>query len=63
MRQSIMLRTIATHPRMIAAVAGCLTLLMAFIVGLVVANTARAASTTYTVKGLGALPSGFWQPA
>jgi hypothetical protein len=39
MRQSIALRTIATHPRMIAAVAatvaGCLALLMAFVVGLV----------------------------
>jgi hypothetical protein len=63
MRQSITLRTIATHRRMIAAVAGCLTVPTAFVVGLVVASTARAASTTYTVKDLGALPGGFWWPA
>ena len=61
MRGSIALRTIATHPRMIVAVAamvaGCLALLMTF-VGLMGASTASAASTTYTIKDLGTLPGG-----
>ena len=52
----------ATHSRMIAAVAatvaGCLALLMAFGVGLVGASSASAAGTTYTVKDLGTLPNG-----
>jgi probable HAF family extracellular repeat protein len=55
MRGTITLRkAIATHPRMMAAlaatVAGCLALLMAFVWGLVGASTASAASTTYAVK-------------
>jgi probable HAF family extracellular repeat protein len=55
MRGTIALRkAIATHPRMMAAlaatVAGCLALLMAFVGGLVGASTASAASTTYAVK-------------
>jgi probable HAF family extracellular repeat protein len=62
MRRSIALRTIATHPRMIAAVAamvaGCLALLMTFAVGLMGASTASAASTTYTIKDLGTLSGG-----
>jgi probable HAF family extracellular repeat protein len=63
MRGSIALRTtIATHPRMIAAlaatVAGCLALLMTFVWGLVGASTASAATTTYTVKEIGPLPGG-----
>ena len=59
MRRSISLRMITTHPTMIALVVGTLaggvTLLMAFVVGLVGASTASAASTTYTVKDLGTL--------
>jgi probable HAF family extracellular repeat protein len=62
MSRSIALRTIATHPRMIAAVAatvaGCLALLMAFVVGLVGASPTSAASTTYTIKDLGTLSGG-----
>jgi probable HAF family extracellular repeat protein len=58
MRRSIAPLTIATHPRMIAVeaatVAGCLALLMAFVLGLG-ARTASAA-TTYTIQDLGALP-------
>jgi hypothetical protein len=51
MRGSITLRkTIATHPRMIAAlaatVAGCLALLMIFVWGLVGTSTASAATST-----------------
>jgi probable HAF family extracellular repeat protein len=58
MRGSIALRTkIATHPRMIAAVAatvaGSLALLITFVGGLVGASSASAASPTYTVEDLG----------
>ncbi len=60
MRRMIALRkTIATHPRMIAAlaatVAGCLALLMTFVWGLVGASPASAASTTYAIQDLGNL--------
>ena len=59
MRRSISLLTIATHPRMMAAltatVAGCLAMLMAYFVGLVGASPAGAAGTTYTIKDLGTL--------
>ena len=63
MRGSIALRTtIATHPRMIAAlaaaVAGCLALLMTFVWSLVGASTANAANTTYAIKDLGTLGYG-----
>ena len=62
MRHSIAILTIATHPRMIAAVAatvaGCLALLLAFVVGLVGASPTSAASTTYTIKDLGTLSGG-----
>jgi hypothetical protein len=40
-------------------VAGGLALLMGFVVRLVVTSTASAASTTYTIKDLGTLPSTF----
>lgn len=56
-RRASALLTIATHPRMIAAVpatlAGCLALLMTFVGGLVGASTASAAILTYTVEDLG----------
>lgn len=60
MRQSGALLTIATHPRMTAAVAatvvGCLALLTAFaMASLVGSSPASAAGTTYTIKDLGAL--------
>ena len=62
MRHSIAILTIATQPRMIAAVAatvaGCLALLLAFVVGLVGASPTSAASTTYTIKDLGTLSGG-----
>jgi probable HAF family extracellular repeat protein len=63
MRETIALRkAIATHPRIIAAltatVAGCLALLMTFVLGLVGASTASAANTTYAIKDLGTLGYG-----
>jgi probable HAF family extracellular repeat protein len=63
MRGSIALRkTIANHPRMIAAlattVAGCVALFMTFVWGLVDASTANAANTTYAIKDLGTLGYG-----
>jgi hypothetical protein len=62
MRGSIALRkTIATHPKRIAAVvatvAGGLALLMTCVWGLVGASTASEASTTYSIKDLGTLGS------
>jgi hypothetical protein len=61
-RRSITLHAIATHPRMIATlaatVAGCLALLMAFVVGFVGASPASgiawtvATTETYDIRQL-----------